>query len=103
MGLFRIASLNAFTHISLFIYFFFLNGEFWITDGPLEYHRATSGTIRSYLSPLDIMPIHRFRRKANKYGKNPPCGNRTQDLLVSKSYPTTKMPLGYKAIRILVY
>ncbi|MFS7894852.1 hypothetical protein Hanom_Chr00s002138g01692671 [Helianthus anomalus] len=28
----------------------------------------------------------------------PPCGNRTQDLLVPKSYPTTKMPLGYKAM-----
>ncbi|MFS8026167.1 hypothetical protein Hanom_Chr16g01483721 [Helianthus anomalus] len=49
------------------------------------------------------MPIHRFRRKPNKYGKNPPCGNRTQDLLVSKSYPTTKMPLGYKAMGMLVY
>ncbi|MFS8008353.1 hypothetical protein Hanom_Chr14g01271671 [Helianthus anomalus] len=27
-----------------------------------------------------------------------PCGNRTQDLLVPKSYPTPKMPLGYKAM-----
>ncbi|MFS7944716.1 putative hydro-lyase [Helianthus anomalus] len=29
------------------ITFFFLNGKFWITDGPLEYHRVTSGTTRS--------------------------------------------------------
>ncbi|KAF5795554.1 hypothetical protein HanXRQr2_Chr08g0341061 [Helianthus annuus] len=28
----------------------------------------------------------------------PPCRNRTQDLLVPKPYPTTKMPLGYKAM-----
>ncbi|MFS7917346.1 hypothetical protein Hanom_Chr03g00187951 [Helianthus anomalus] len=40
-------------------------------DGPLEYHRATSGITRSYLYPLGIMPIHQFRRKHNKYEKNP--------------------------------
>ncbi|MFS7889139.1 hypothetical protein Hanom_Chr00s000003g01603401 [Helianthus anomalus] len=33
-------------------HFFFLNGKFWITDGPLEYYRATSRTTRSYPSPL---------------------------------------------------
>ncbi|MFS7932558.1 hypothetical protein Hanom_Chr04g00369231 [Helianthus anomalus] len=44
------------------------------------------------------MPIHQFRRKPNKHGKNSLCGNRTQDLLVPKFYPTTKMPLGYKAM-----
>ncbi|MFS7921748.1 hypothetical protein Hanom_Chr03g00240521 [Helianthus anomalus] len=31
---------------------FFLNGKFWITDRPLEYHRATSKATRSYPSPL---------------------------------------------------
>ncbi|MFS8013994.1 hypothetical protein Hanom_Chr15g01339471 [Helianthus anomalus] len=39
------------------------------------------------------MPIHQFRRKPNKYGKKP----LTQDLLITKSYPTPKMPLDYKA------
>ncbi|MFS7945043.1 hypothetical protein Hanom_Chr06g00519321 [Helianthus anomalus] len=43
--------------------------QIWITDGSLEYHRATSGTIRSYPSPLGIMSIHQFRRKPNKYEK----------------------------------
>ncbi|MFS8000099.1 hypothetical protein Hanom_Chr12g01174391 [Helianthus anomalus] len=37
----------------------------------MEYHRATSGTTRSYPSPIGIMPIHQFRRKPNKYGKTP--------------------------------
>ncbi|MFS7974772.1 hypothetical protein Hanom_Chr10g00872601 [Helianthus anomalus] len=36
---------------------FFFERQIWITDGPLEYHRATSGTTRSYPSPLGIMPI----------------------------------------------
>ncbi|MFS7946488.1 hypothetical protein Hanom_Chr06g00536861 [Helianthus anomalus] len=31
----------------------------------------------------------------------PPCGNRTQDLLVAKPYLTPKMPLGYKAMGML--
>ncbi|MFS7934410.1 hypothetical protein Hanom_Chr05g00391261 [Helianthus anomalus] len=31
---------------------FFLKRQIWITGGPLEYHRATSGTARSYPSPL---------------------------------------------------
>ncbi|MFS8025528.1 hypothetical protein Hanom_Chr16g01476151 [Helianthus anomalus] len=70
--------------------FFFFERQIWITDGPLEYHRATSGTTRSYPSPLDIMPIHQFKRKPNRYGKNPRCGNRTQDLLVPKPYPTPR-------------
>ncbi|MFS7964188.1 hypothetical protein Hanom_Chr08g00747271 [Helianthus anomalus] len=52
--------------------FFFLERQIWITDGPLEYHRATSGTTRSYSSPLVIMPIHQFRGKPNKYGKRTP-------------------------------
>ncbi|MFS7989278.1 hypothetical protein Hanom_Chr11g01044801 [Helianthus anomalus] len=43
------------------------------------------------------MSIHQFKRKPNKYGKIF-CGNRTQDLLVPKLYPTPKMPLGYKAM-----
>ncbi|MFS7995633.1 hypothetical protein Hanom_Chr12g01120221 [Helianthus anomalus] len=34
------------------ISFFFFERQIWITDGPLEYHRATSRTIRSYPSPL---------------------------------------------------
>ncbi|MFS8013546.1 hypothetical protein Hanom_Chr14g01334221 [Helianthus anomalus] len=76
------------------IYFYFLvliffERQIWITDGLLNYHRAISGTTRSYPSPPGIiMSIHQFRRKPNTYGKNPHCGNRTQDLLVSKSYPT---------------
>ncbi|MFS7979628.1 hypothetical protein Hanom_Chr10g00929941 [Helianthus anomalus] len=41
-------------------------------DVPLEYHRGTSRTTRSYLSPQGIMPIHKFRRKPNKYGKKNP-------------------------------
>ncbi|MFS8009794.1 hypothetical protein Hanom_Chr14g01289541 [Helianthus anomalus] len=55
----------------LSLFFFFFERQIWITDGPLEYHRATSGTTRSYPSPLDIMSIHQFRRKPNKYGKIP--------------------------------
>ncbi|MFS7899665.1 hypothetical protein Hanom_Chr00s071463g01789091 [Helianthus anomalus] len=47
---------------------FFLERQIWITDGPLEYHRATRGTTRSYPSPLGIMP-HQFSRKPNKHGK----------------------------------
>ncbi|MFS7918808.1 hypothetical protein Hanom_Chr03g00205491 [Helianthus anomalus] len=43
----------------------------WITDGPLEYHRAISETTRSYPSPLGIMPILQFRSKPNKYRKTP--------------------------------
>ncbi|MFS7952480.1 hypothetical protein Hanom_Chr07g00607431 [Helianthus anomalus] len=49
---------------------FFFERQIWITDGPLEYHRATRGTIRSYPSSLGIMP-HQFRRKPNKHGKTP--------------------------------
>ncbi|KAM0020579.1 hypothetical protein Hdeb2414_s0025g00668671 [Helianthus debilis subsp. tardiflorus] len=30
----------------------FFERQIWITDGPLEYHRATSRTTRSYPSPL---------------------------------------------------
>ncbi|MFS8024425.1 hypothetical protein Hanom_Chr16g01463101 [Helianthus anomalus] len=37
-------------------------------------HCATSGTTRSYPSPLGIMHIHQFRRKPNKYGKTPLVG-----------------------------
>ncbi|MFS7950514.1 hypothetical protein Hanom_Chr07g00584151 [Helianthus anomalus] len=46
------------------------NRQMWIIDGPMEYHRATSGTTRNYPSPLVIMPIHQFIRKPNKYEKN---------------------------------
>ncbi|MFS8030581.1 hypothetical protein Hanom_Chr17g01535681 [Helianthus anomalus] len=87
-------------HVCLFVFF---NGKFWITDGPLEYHRVTSGTTRLYPYPLGILLIHQFRRKPNKYGKNPFCGNRTQDLLVPKPYSTPKMPLGYKAMSIMCH
>ncbi|MFS8013208.1 hypothetical protein Hanom_Chr14g01330101 [Helianthus anomalus] len=48
---------------------FFLNDKFWITNGSLEYHHATSGTIRSYPSPLGIIHIYQFRSKPNKYEK----------------------------------
>ncbi|MFS7978110.1 putative polyribonucleotide nucleotidyltransferase [Helianthus anomalus] len=45
--------------IDVVVFFFhFFELKIWITDGPLEYHRATSGTTRSYPSPLGIMPIH---------------------------------------------
>ncbi|MFS7962197.1 hypothetical protein Hanom_Chr08g00723841 [Helianthus anomalus] len=37
---------------------------------PLNYYSATSRTIRSYSSPLDIMHIHKFRRKPKKYWKS---------------------------------
>ncbi|MFS8001118.1 hypothetical protein Hanom_Chr13g01186471 [Helianthus anomalus] len=36
--------------LSLYIYFF--ERQIWITDGLLEYHRATSRTTRPYPSPL---------------------------------------------------
>ncbi|MFS7989721.1 hypothetical protein Hanom_Chr11g01050201 [Helianthus anomalus] len=32
--------------------FFFFERQIWITDGPLEYYRATSRTTRSYPSSL---------------------------------------------------
>ncbi|MFS8033033.1 hypothetical protein Hanom_Chr17g01564701 [Helianthus anomalus] len=48
---------------------FFLR-QIWITDRPLENNRATSGTTRSYLSPLGIIHIHQLRKKPNKYGKS---------------------------------
>ncbi|MFS7943830.1 hypothetical protein Hanom_Chr06g00504811 [Helianthus anomalus] len=38
--------------LRVFIFINFFEQQFWITDGPLEYHRATSGTTRSYPSPL---------------------------------------------------
>ncbi|MFS7988918.1 hypothetical protein Hanom_Chr11g01040511 [Helianthus anomalus] len=44
------------------------------------------------------MPIHQFRRKPNKYGKNPLCENRTRDQLVPKPYLIPKMSLGYKTM-----
>ncbi|MFS7895576.1 hypothetical protein Hanom_Chr00s003057g01708381 [Helianthus anomalus] len=78
---------------------FFFERQIWITDGPLEYYRSTSGTTRSYPSPLGIIPIHQFKRKPNKYGKNPPCGIRTRDQLIQKSYLIPKMSLGYKVMR----
>ncbi|MFS8032886.1 hypothetical protein Hanom_Chr17g01562951 [Helianthus anomalus] len=56
-----------------FGYIFFFERQIWITDGPLECHRATRGTTRSYTSPLGIMP-HQFRRKPNKHGKIPLVG-----------------------------
>ncbi|MFS7903041.1 hypothetical protein Hanom_Chr01g00019331 [Helianthus anomalus] len=34
------------------VYSFFFERQIWITDGPLEYHRATSRTTRSYPSPV---------------------------------------------------
>ncbi|MFS7940032.1 hypothetical protein Hanom_Chr05g00458881 [Helianthus anomalus] len=43
----------------------FFERQICITDGPLDF----SGIIRSYQSPLGIMPIHQFRKKPNKYGK----------------------------------
>ncbi|KAJ0484909.1 hypothetical protein HanHA89_Chr14g0562141 [Helianthus annuus] len=61
---------NNYVHI---FFFFFFERQIWITDGPLEYHRATRGTTRSYPSPLGIMP-HQFRRKPNKHGKTPLVG-----------------------------
>ncbi|MFS7948028.1 hypothetical protein Hanom_Chr06g00555141 [Helianthus anomalus] len=58
--------------VSIFNNIFFLNGKFGaLTDGPLEYHRATSESTRSYPSPLGIMHIYQFRGKPNKYRKTP--------------------------------
>ncbi|MFS8010470.1 hypothetical protein Hanom_Chr14g01297451 [Helianthus anomalus] len=58
-----------------YIYIYFFERQIWITDGPLEYHRATSRITRSYPSPLgNNMPIHQFRRKPNKSGKTPFVG-----------------------------
>ncbi|MFS8008403.1 hypothetical protein Hanom_Chr14g01272371 [Helianthus anomalus] len=51
--------------------FTFFERQIWITDGPLEYHRATSRITRSYPSPLGIVSIHKFRRKPNNMGKTP--------------------------------
>ncbi|MFS7920179.1 hypothetical protein Hanom_Chr03g00221391 [Helianthus anomalus] len=82
----------------IYTFIFFFNDKFWITDGSMEYHRATDRTTRSYLSSLGIMSIYQFSRKPNKYGKNPLCDNRTQDLLVPNPYPNTKMPLDYKVM-----
>ncbi|MFS7926081.1 hypothetical protein Hanom_Chr04g00292811 [Helianthus anomalus] len=76
---------------------FFLNDKFWINDGPLEYHRATSGTTRSYPSPLGIMPIHQFRRKPNKYGKTP-LWESNPGPIGTKALSHPKIPLGYKAM-----
>ncbi|MFS8018032.1 hypothetical protein Hanom_Chr15g01387391 [Helianthus anomalus] len=59
--------------VSNFFFCFFFERQIWITDGPLEYHRVTRGTTRSYPSPLGIMP-QQFRRKPNKHGKNPLLG-----------------------------
>ncbi|MFS7972807.1 hypothetical protein Hanom_Chr09g00849181 [Helianthus anomalus] len=58
--------------------FYFFERQIWITDVLFEYHRATSGTTRSYPSPLHIMSIHQFRRKHNKYGKNYTVGKMSQ-------------------------
>ncbi|MFS7971991.1 hypothetical protein Hanom_Chr09g00839351 [Helianthus anomalus] len=50
-----------------------------MTDRPLEYHRVTSGTTRSYSSLLGIMHIHQFRRKPDKYGNRTERINRLYD------------------------
>ncbi|MFS7985971.1 hypothetical protein Hanom_Chr11g01004991 [Helianthus anomalus] len=69
-----------------------LTDQIWIIDGPLEYHRATSRTIRSYPYPLGIMHIYQVKRKPNKYGKNPPLWESNQRPIGPKSYltPTPK-------------
>ncbi|MFS7949931.1 hypothetical protein Hanom_Chr06g00577431 [Helianthus anomalus] len=78
------------------IQYIFFERQIWITDEPLEYHRATSRTTRSYPSPLGIMP-HQFRRKPNKYRKTPLWESNPGPISL-KSYPTPKIPLGYKAM-----
>ncbi|MFS8027254.1 hypothetical protein Hanom_Chr16g01496501 [Helianthus anomalus] len=81
--------------------YFFFERQIWITDGSLEYHRATSETTRSYPSPLGIMPIHQFRRKPNKYGKNP-LWESNPEPIGPKALSHPQMPLGYKAMGIFV-
>ncbi|MFS7991378.1 hypothetical protein Hanom_Chr12g01070051 [Helianthus anomalus] len=49
----------------------FFERQIWITNRQLEYHCATSRTTPSYPSPLDIMSIHQFMWKPNKYGRTP--------------------------------
>ncbi|MFS8022894.1 hypothetical protein Hanom_Chr16g01444881 [Helianthus anomalus] len=49
----------------------FSEQQIWITDESLEYYRVNSVTTRSYPSLVGMLPIHRFRSKPNKYGKNP--------------------------------
>ncbi|MFS7981528.1 hypothetical protein Hanom_Chr10g00951991 [Helianthus anomalus] len=41
-----------FLNIKRYTIFIFFEWQIWITDGLLEYHRATSRTTRSYPSPL---------------------------------------------------
>ncbi|MFS7933870.1 hypothetical protein Hanom_Chr04g00384871 [Helianthus anomalus] len=92
-------TINFILRQAILFFFFFFERQIWITDGPLEYHRVTSRTTRSYPSPLDIMPIHQFRRKPDKYWKNPLVGIEPRTyLLVPKPYLTPKTPLGYKAM-----
>ncbi|MFS8028993.1 hypothetical protein Hanom_Chr16g01517101 [Helianthus anomalus] len=54
---------------SLFFFFFLSERQIWITDGLLQYHRATSRTTRSYPSPLGNNAYTPIRRKPNKSGK----------------------------------
>ncbi|MFS7942751.1 hypothetical protein Hanom_Chr06g00492091 [Helianthus anomalus] len=46
------------SYLILTFFFFFFERQIWITDGLLEYHRATSRTTRSYPSPLGIYFTH---------------------------------------------
>ncbi|MFS7940929.1 hypothetical protein Hanom_Chr05g00470101 [Helianthus anomalus] len=55
-GLIRLVTYFAsffFLNTCTLCFFFFFERQIWITDGLLEYHRATSRTTRSYPSPLD--------------------------------------------------
>ncbi|MFS7997621.1 hypothetical protein Hanom_Chr12g01143931 [Helianthus anomalus] len=80
----------------------FIERKIWITDGSVEYHRATSGITRSYPSLLGIMPIHQFRRKLNKYGKTHLCKSNAgpnNPKILSHS----KITLGYRVIGFLSF
>ncbi|MFS7992987.1 hypothetical protein Hanom_Chr12g01088731 [Helianthus anomalus] len=72
----------------IFFFFFFLNGKFGSLTDHWSIIVPPAEPPDHIPSPLGIMRIHQFRRKPNKYGKNPHSGNRTQDLLVIKSYLT---------------
>ncbi|MFS7986273.1 hypothetical protein Hanom_Chr11g01008371 [Helianthus anomalus] len=48
----KLVNLLIINYFNTLFYSFFFERQIWITDGPLEYHRATSRTTRSYPSPL---------------------------------------------------
>ncbi|MFS8013438.1 hypothetical protein Hanom_Chr14g01332971 [Helianthus anomalus] len=54
-------------------YIFCFERQIWINDRSLEYHRVTSGTTRSYPSPLGNNVYTHIREKPNKSEKKLSC------------------------------